>query len=191
MHELLPTPLTGANPGSPGEILVRLVAALAAGVAVAWIHKRTSRGEAEPALESTLVLLAVLIAMITQVIGDNVARAFSLVGALSIVRFRTALRDTRDTAFVIFAVVEGMAIGSMHPWVALVGLVVAGGAAFALARANSEPPPEYALRVKADTGADIMGLLAACRAARGASIRLLEFGADKKGIDASYREPVP
>src|SRR2546430_13730647 len=45
----------------------------------------------------------------TQVIGDNVARAFSLVGALSIVRFRTVVRDTQDTAYVIFAVVVGMA----------------------------------------------------------------------------------
>jgi hypothetical protein len=53
----------------------------------------------------TLALLSVLIAMSTQVIGDNVARAFSLVGALSIVRFRTVVRDTKDTAYVIFAVV--------------------------------------------------------------------------------------
>jgi hypothetical protein len=43
---------------------------------------------------STLVLLAILLAMVTQVIGNNVARAFSLVGALSIVRFRTIVEDT-------------------------------------------------------------------------------------------------
>ena len=52
------------------------------------------------------MLLSILIAMVTQVIGDNIARAFSLVGALSIVRFRTVVRDTQDTAYVIFAVVE-------------------------------------------------------------------------------------
>ena len=60
----------------------------------------------------TLVLLTILIAMVTQVIGDNVARAFSLVGALSIVRFRTVVRDTQDTAYVIFAVAVGMAVGA-------------------------------------------------------------------------------
>ena len=53
--------------------------------------------------------------MVTQVIGDNVARAFSLVGALSIVRFRTVVRDTQDTAYVIFAVAVGMAVGANHP----------------------------------------------------------------------------
>ncbi len=62
------------------------------------------RGEALPAtFPTTLVLLAALIAMVTQVIGDNVARAFSLVGALSVVRFRTVVKDTQDTAFVIMA----------------------------------------------------------------------------------------
>jgi uncharacterized membrane protein YhiD involved in acid resistance len=75
-------------------------------------------------------MMTILIAMSTQVIGDNVARAFSLVGALSIVRFRTVVKDTRDTAFVIFSVVVGMAIGAGHLTVAIVGIIVAGIAAF-------------------------------------------------------------
>ena len=52
---------------------------------------------------------AAAIAMVTQVTGQNVALAFSLVGALSIVRFRTVVQDTNDTAFVIFAVAGGTA----------------------------------------------------------------------------------
>jgi uncharacterized membrane protein YhiD involved in acid resistance len=80
------------------------------------------------------VLLAVLIAMVTQVIGDNVARAFSLVGALSIVRFRTVVRDTQDTAYVIFAVAIGMAAGASSFWLALAGVVIVGMAAFAMKR---------------------------------------------------------
>ena len=74
--------------------------------------------------------MAVLIAMVTQVVGDSVARAFSLVGALSIVRFRTVVRDTQDTAFVIFAVVVGMACGASDPRLALIGIGVVGVAAF-------------------------------------------------------------
>ena len=84
------------------------------------------------------MLLAVLIAMVTQVIGDSVARAFSLVGALSIVRFRTVVRDTQDTAFVIFAVVVGMAVGARDPWVALIGLAIVGAAAFVMAPRSSK-----------------------------------------------------
>jgi hypothetical protein len=70
--------------------------------------------------------------MVAQVIGSNVARAFSLVGALSIVRFRTVVRDTQDTAFVIFAVIVGMAAGADHLWVALSGLCVVAIAIFIL-----------------------------------------------------------
>jgi hypothetical protein len=85
------------------------------------------------------VLLAVLIAMVTEIIGDSVARAFSLVGALSIVRFRTVVRDTQDTAYVIFAVVVGMAIGASNPWVAVIGIAVVAAAA-ALTRFRAKTP---------------------------------------------------
>ena len=60
------------------------------------------------------------------------ARAFSLVGALSVVRFRTVVKDTQDTAFVIFAVVAGMSAGANHLMVGLVGLGVIGIASPAL-----------------------------------------------------------
>ena len=90
--------------------------------------------ETAPSFTVTLVLLSILIAMVTQVIGDNVARAFSLVGALSIVRFRTVVRDTQDTAYVIFAVAVGMAVGAGHPGLAASGLGVIGFAAFVMRR---------------------------------------------------------
>jgi len=68
--------------------------------------------KAEPSFLTTLVLLSLLISLVTLVIGNNVARAFSLVGTLAIVRFRTVVEDTRDTAFVIYAVACGMCAGS-------------------------------------------------------------------------------
>jgi hypothetical protein len=73
-------------------------------------------------LSLTLVLMSILIAMATQIIGDNIARAFSLVGALSIVRFRTAVPATRDMAFVLAAVVVGMAAGAGQYWICVLGL---------------------------------------------------------------------
>src|SRR6478752_4495105 len=120
-------PLFDFNGGTLVLMFVRLVLALALGLAIAWVYKRarSADGEAE-SFGVTLVLLTILIAMVTQVIGDNVARAFSLVGALSIVRFRTVVRDTVDTAFVIFAVAVGMAVGAAHPWLAVAGIVVTG-----------------------------------------------------------------
>jgi hypothetical protein len=67
-------------------------------------------------------------------IGNSIARAFSLVGALSIVRFRTVVDDTRDTAFVIFSVIVGMAAGAGLVWVPLIGIPIVSLAAVGLSR---------------------------------------------------------
>ena len=114
-----------AGSGTIGHLLWRLVVAFLLGCVVAGIYRSTHRDEPiTPSFPRTLVLLSILIAMVTQVIGDSVARAFGLVGALSIVRFRTVVRDTQDTAFVIFAVIVGMAAGADQLWVAVLGSAV-------------------------------------------------------------------
>ncbi|MBL9119383.1 MAG: DUF4956 domain-containing protein [Phycisphaerae bacterium] len=115
---------------------IRMLIALASGLLVAWIY-RASHGREQSdtrSLSATLVLLSILIAMVSMVIGDSVAKAFSLVGALSIVRFRTVVDDTRDTAFVIFAVIVGMAAGADAILVPLIGIPVVGAAAIGMSR---------------------------------------------------------
>jgi hypothetical protein len=191
MPDFLTKALSEGQSVDPLQILVRLVAALALGWIVAWIYSRTTRGEeSATSLPTTLVLLCVMIAMVTQVIGDNVARAFSLVGALSIVRFRTVVRDTRDTAFVIFAVVVGMATGSQHPWVAVLGIVVAGSASFLLAWNEEKPAAVPAagmvLRLRVSLGTELEPLLKEVLA--GGTFRLLSLGTAKQGtsLDAAY-----
>lgn len=124
-----------ATDAEPTATLIasRLGLSLGLGFVVAWIYRVTQgrSGEQARGLMATLVLLSVLICMMTLVIGNNVARAFSLVGALAIVRFRTVVEDTRDTAFVIFAVSVGMAVGAGFLKVPFVAIPVAGLAALA------------------------------------------------------------
>ena len=111
------------------QLFWRIGLAFVLGGIVAAIYRATHRDEPiTPSFPRTLVLMSILISMVTQVIGDNMARAFSLTGALAIVRFRTVVRDTQDTAFVIFAVIVGMAAGADHLWVAIVGAIVVGTA---------------------------------------------------------------
>jgi Domain of unknown function (DUF4956) len=125
MPEWLHDSLANGSDPSLGVLAWRIGMAMVLGAAVAAIYRWARRGEAvQPTFLTTLILLATVIAMATQVIGDNVARAFSLVGALSVVRFRTVVKDTQDTAFVIFAVVVGMASGANHLVVAVVGMGV-------------------------------------------------------------------
>ena len=132
-----------------GVAFVRLVASLLLGLAVAWIHRRARVRAGRPAettLAGTLVLLTVLLCLTALVVGDNVARAFSIVGALSIVRFRTVVDDTRDTAFVVFAVAIGLAAGAGYFWLPLLALPV-GAAASMCFVANS-----HTLAIRANVG---------------------------------------
>lgn len=130
-------------------LAVRLVVAFALGCIVALIYKTSRRTESTPSILTTLVMLTILIAMVTLVIGNSVARAFSLVGALAIVRFRTIVEDTRDTAFVILAVATGMAAGTGFLEVPLIGLPVAAVAAFIFQPRSAK---SFTLIVRVTTG---------------------------------------
>jgi hypothetical protein len=157
LPDFLATPFAEIVHIDPWSVLVRLLVALALGATAAWIYTRTTKiSELGASFPTTLTLLTVLIAMVTQVIGDSVARAFSLVGALSIVRFRTVVRDTRDTAFVIFAVVLGMAAGAKNFGVAVLGIAVVGGTAYVMSRrrpaGNGPQDAPYLLTVRVALG---------------------------------------
>ena len=169
------------------DVLVRLALALVFGGAVAWVYCATRKSHPVAAsFPTTLVLLSVLICMVTQVIGDNVARAFSLVGASSIVRFRSVVRDTEDTAYVIFAVVVGMAIGAKNPWVAVLGLCVVAAAAFLMmlirpSEAQAEDP-DYVLSLRVGLGQDLNKLLDGQCDSHITDRKLLSMGTGKQGI---------
>ncbi|QDV24596.1 DUF4956 domain-containing protein [Aureliella helgolandensis] len=125
MPEWLTVEVSATNVSLP-TLVLRLTLAWLGGLIVAAIAVRHRESRTDATLSLTLVLMSILIAMATQIIGDNVARAFSLVGALSIVRFRTAVSTTRDVAFVLAAVVVGMAIGAGQYTVAALGLLIVG-----------------------------------------------------------------
>lgn len=179
----------------PLVVLVRLLAALLLGGVAALVYRFTrSKAEVAPSFTATLVLLSILIAMVTQVIGDNVARAFSLVGALSIVRFRTVVRDTQDTAFVIFAVGVGMAVGAGYPWLAVAGIAVVAMAAFAMKRsdaqivtpAGTEP---FELQVRVGIGHDPQVVVSPALDLHASDRRLMSLATARQGlaVDATFR----
>jgi hypothetical protein len=192
MPDFLKTTVFDGPKLGASDVLIRLLLAAVLGGVVAWIYRRTRKGaEISSSFPITLVLLAILIAMVTQVIGDNVARAFSLVGALSIVRFRTVVRDTQDTAYVIFAVVVGMAVGASDLWVALIGIGVVGFAAYlmmARAKVFSATQPAYLLSVRVGLGHDLDKLLGGTLDSHLQERELMSVSTAKQGVllDVTY-----
>ena len=195
MPELLRDSLLELQTPPPFVVIVRLVIALALGAMVALVYKTTRPGaDVARSFTSTLVLLCILIAMVTQVIGDNVARAFSLVGALSIVRFRTVVRDTQDTAFVIFAVGVGMAVGAGSPWLAVGGIAVVATAAFLMNRRPAEPAgagagDPFELHVRLGIGHDPQAVVGPTLDEFARERRLMSIATSRQGlaIDATFR----
>jgi hypothetical protein len=193
MPDFLKAPFADGPALNPWDILVRLIVAVILGIGVAWVYRATrNRADVAPTFPVTLVLLSVLIAMSTQVIGDNIARAFSLVGALSIVRFRTVVRDTQDTAFVIFAVVIGMAVGAHNLTVAGIGIVVVGAAAFLMRPRTERLAPTSApflLQLRVGLGYEIETLVGSTLDTYMSERQVVSMSTAKQGlvVDVSYQ----
>jgi hypothetical protein len=139
----------------PTDILINLVAACILGLLISFIYKRTHKGLSySQSFMLTTVFVTVIVAMVMMVIGNNLARAFALVGALSIIRFRTVIKDTKDTAYVFLALAAGMAAGTSSYFLALAGVAVVGALAYLLHITNygSLYKSEFLLRFRARSG---------------------------------------
>jgi uncharacterized membrane protein YhiD involved in acid resistance len=196
IHDWLQDAAGDSTPIGVDETLRRLGLSLAAGFVVAGVYVigMGRRREETATLPTTLVLLTVVIAVVTLVIGNSVARAFGLVGALSIVRFRTVVEDTRDTAFVIFAVVVGMAIGAGFPFLAALGVPVILVGALLMRWVNGRPVPlrpseSATLTVRVGLGADPEALLGTIFAQHFRDLRLTNTSTAKQGaaLEATYK----
>lgn len=109
------------------EIIINLLTAAGLGLAAAYIYKRTHRGVSySQTFVSSLVLVTVITALVIMVIGNSLSRAFGLIGAFTVVRFRTAVKDTRDMTFLFMSLALGLAAGTGSYQMAVIGLVVIG-----------------------------------------------------------------
>lgn len=71
----------------------------------------------------SLIMITMITTMVMVVIGSNISVSLGMVGALSIIRFRTAVKDPRDTAFIFWCVVSGLACGTQNYTIVIVGSV--------------------------------------------------------------------
>lgn len=116
--------MAGATESSrpPLELVARMIAALVAGITLAFVYRRTYTGVVYlNAVAHTQVLLAVGGALIWLVVGDNIVRAFGLAGMIGLIRYRTRIADPKDTTILLFSMIIGMACGLGQYVVAAIG----------------------------------------------------------------------
>ena len=110
---------------NPSEILINLIIAFFLGFIISLVYKKTHKGLSySQSFVLTNIFVCVIVSMVIMVIGNNLARAFALVGALSIIRFRTVVKDTKDTAFIFWSLAAGMASGTGSYFLAISGTAV-------------------------------------------------------------------
>lgn len=91
--------------------LLVLLSALGLGLLISLVYLKNRGREGSSSLAVTLIMLPAIIAVIILLVGNNVARAFSLAGAFSLIRFRSAPGDPKDIAYVFFTLAVGLACG--------------------------------------------------------------------------------
>lgn len=95
------------------DVLIALTLSFVLTTIIGTVYQRTHKNISySQSFVQTLVLVAMVLAVIMLVVGSNIARAFALVGALSVVRFRNAIKETRDVGFVFLAMAIGMTVGT-------------------------------------------------------------------------------
>lgn len=119
------------------DVLLNIGLAFVYGIIISVIYRLTYIGHSySSSFVNALIILSMVTALVIMVIGNNLARAFGLVGAMSIIRFRTVVKDTRDIVFVFFALAGGMAAGSGNHVIGIVGSIVVGLVVILLFLAN-------------------------------------------------------
>lgn len=126
---------------SIGEVFENLVVALICGLLISLFYRLTYRGPGiSYSFINSLIVLALITAVVIMVIGNNLARAFGLVGAMSIIRFRTAIKETQDIIFIFFSLAIGMASGVGLHALALASTIFIGAILFVLTKTNAASP---------------------------------------------------
>lgn len=130
---------------TPAEAFANLSVALFCGIIIAFLYRITYRGVNYSAnYIIAIIMLTMITALVIMVIGNNLARAFGLVGAMSIIRFRTAVKDTQDIMFIFFALAIGLSCGAGMYIIALIGTFFIGLTSWIAVLINSENPKKTA-----------------------------------------------
>jgi len=140
---------------SPNQIIFNLLLSFFLGLLISLVYKNTHKGLSySQSFMITNVFVSVIVCMVIMIIGNNLARAFALVGALSIIRFRTVVKDTKDTAYIFWSLASGMAAGTGSYFLAIVGNIILSLIAYTLFKTNfgSIVKSEFILQFRLKSG---------------------------------------
>ncbi len=105
-------------------VVMVLLVAFMVSLIIYLTYKNTYTGVMyNPRFNVSLIMITMITTIVMVVIGSNISVSLGMVGALSIIRFRTAVKDPRDTAFIFWGVVSGLACGTQNYTIVIVGSI--------------------------------------------------------------------
>src|SRR5688572_18111988 len=114
-----------ASLGGADAALLALLIAFCIGHVVSWVYMLTHTGLSySQTFTSSLLVLPVVVTLTMMLLAGNLLIAVGLLSIFAMIRFRNVLKDTRDTTFILWAIVEGVAAGTQRYGVALLGAVL-------------------------------------------------------------------
>jgi uncharacterized membrane protein YhiD involved in acid resistance len=117
----------------PNDIIINLISSFFLGLLISFVYKKTHKGMSySQSFIITNIFICLIVCMVIMIIGNSLARAFALVGALSIIRFRTVVKDTKDIAYIFWSLAAGMACGTSSYFIAVTGSSIITIVAFIL-----------------------------------------------------------
>jgi uncharacterized protein DUF4956 len=121
----------GAAPTNYAALVIALLLAFVCGHTIAWTYMFTHTGLSySRSYVNTLILMPVIVALVMMILANNLVLAFGLMAIFAMVRFRSILRDTLDTAYVLAVIVIGLACGTAKFTSAIIGCVATAGIMF-------------------------------------------------------------
>src|SRR6476660_3480690 len=148
------TPLHEANPIHDIQVaLVRLPLAAALGAALALRPKRRCTPPRTPAVLQTQIILSIVGAVSMLVVGASLARAFGIVGAANLIRYRSKIDDPKDAVVMLCTLAVGLASGVGLYALAVVSTAFIGGALWVI-ESFEAPTRHFELKIKAGDDTD-------------------------------------
>ena len=140
---------------TPWTVGLGLLFAFIVGLVIAFVYKRCYRGVLySPNFAITLIMMTLITTPVVMCIGSNVALSMGMVGALSIVRFRTAVKDPLDTAYMFWALTMGILLGAGQYIISLVVVAAISVILFVLNLLQFSSPNAFLLVLHYDEDAE-------------------------------------
>ena len=140
---------------TPMKMVIALLMGFAVGAIIAFVYKKCYRGVLySPSFAMTLVMLTLITTPVVMCIKSDIALSMGMVGALSIVRFRTAVKDPMDTAYMFWALTMGILLGAELYVIALVVVLGISVVLFLMTFVKFTNPNAYLLVLHYDEEAE-------------------------------------